>query len=155
MSLDQWPQGLKRNYKPIIINNDGWHTIVDNAGAYWDTSKNWVKVKRPEYYENLYLFFYGDDIAQAFKDFTHLFGKSPLLPRQAFGTWYSRWHDYSSDDLRALVKKYKKHNIPLDVLVIDVDWHKEHWNGYDWRKKSFPDHKKFIKEMKKKISNLY
>ena len=148
-SLDEHPSGPKRYPEPIIINSDGWHSIQDNSGVYWDEKTDWPIVQKRPYYENLYLFFYGKDIHKAFKDFITLFGKTPLIPRQAFGSWYSRWYDYKDKELRELMKNYQKHQLPLDVLVVDVDWHKHHWNGYDWEKESFPEPDKFIKHVKK------
>ena len=149
-SLDEWPQGVNRHSTPIIINNDGWHVISDNAGVYWDCERQWPVVERRPYYQNLYLFTYGHDISQAFADFVHLFGRPPLLPRQAFGAWYSRWYDYQDQELLQLLDEYEQHQLGLDVLVVDVDWHRHHWNGYDWRSSSFPSPQKFIAAVKKK-----
>lgn len=149
-SLDQWSHEIKYYHLPIIINNDGWANVVEPSQVYWNNKKDWVDVKRAPYYSNQYLFFYGDDIKTAFKDFITVFGKPPLIPRQAFGSWYSRWHDYKDYELDELVNKYFECDIPLDVLVVDVDWHTSHWNGYDWRKKSFPHPDKFINNQKAK-----
>ncbi len=147
-SLDDWSRNVLRQPNPVIINKDGWHKIVDNSGSYWNDEIQWVTIQRPPYYENWYLFFYGDDPKIGFLDFIHLFGKPPLLPRQAFGAWYSRWYPFHQQELIELVKKYREHNIPLDVLVVDVDWHQEHWNGYDWRKDLFPNPQQFIQTIK-------
>lgn len=147
-SLDAWDRDVKRHAVPILINSDGWHIIEDNAQVYWDKKSAWPVVRRRPYYQNLYLFFYGDDVRQAFKDYITLFGRHPMIPRQALGAWYSRWHDYKDPELRALIEQYRKHNVPLDVLVVDVDWHKHHWNGYDWRTASFPNPPDFIRHVK-------
>lgn len=149
-SLDEWAQGFKKHPHPILINADGWHSMEESSGVYWDDESRWPVVKRRPYYQNLYLFFYGNDTEQAFRDFVHIFGKPPLLPRQALGAWYSRWYNYQAHELMELAATYRKHGVPLDVLVIDVDWHKQHWNGYDWRKESFPDPAQFIGAIKGK-----
>ena len=55
---------------------------------------------------------------------------------------------------------YQRNNIPLDVLVIDMDWHlttksspeifnrytpkPDGWTGFTWEKKLFPDYKEFL-----------
>lgn len=148
-SLDEWSREIEYHQTPVIINSDGWHCIEDNSGVYWDDKSNWPVVKKQPYYQNIYLFFYGKDIKQAFEDFITLFGKTPLIPRQAFGSWYSKWYDYKDKELIDLIKNYQKHKLPLDVLVVDVDWHAHNWNGYDWRKDSFPEPAKFIKHIKK------
>ncbi len=143
-SLDDWPQGLPRCPQEVIVHPDGWHWIKDNAGAYWDVQQQWAKVYRQPYYENWYVFLYGDDLQTAFQDFIHLLGQPPLLPRKAFGTWISRWYSYTEDELLALLEEYKKYEVPLDILVVDADWHEDRWNGYDWRLSHFPNPQKFI-----------
>ena len=47
----------------------------------------------------------------------------------------------------------KNYGFPLDVLVIDMDWHhteagKGAWGGYAWNERLFPDHAKFLKWVK-------
>ena len=147
--LDAWHHKVEYYPQPIIINKDGWSVIENHQTVYWDTENNWAVVfRRPIY--NAFLFFYGTDIEQAFKDFIKVFGKVPLLPRYTFGAWYSRWYDYKDYELKELIKKYNDNDLPIDILVIDVDWHKSNWNGYDWRKSSFPEPEEFIKYIKSK-----
>jgi alpha-glucosidase (family GH31 glycosyl hydrolase) len=48
-----------------------------------------------------------------------------------------------------MVGKFKTYNIPLDVLVIDMDWHytepgKGGWTGWTWNRKLFPDPPKLL-----------
>ena len=50
-------------------------------------------------------------------------GKMPLPPRFTFGYWWSRYWAYTDRELRNLVDKFHAYDIPLDVLVIDMDWH--------------------------------
>jgi len=50
-------------------------------------------------------------------------GPTPIPPRYAFGVYYSRYHAYNDVEEMNLVETYEKHSIPLDVLVLDMDWH--------------------------------
>ncbi|MEZ6084538.1 MAG: glycoside hydrolase family 31 protein [Phycisphaerae bacterium] len=38
-----------------------------------------------------------------------------------------------------------EYDVPLDVLVIDMDWHLDGWTGYTWNPKYFPDPDGFLK----------
>lgn len=148
-SLDEWwPNTAKRYPVQSIVNRDGWQRVCDNAGAYWDEKTQWPMVSRPPYYENWYLFFYGDQLTRGFQDILRLLGPAPLLPRHTFGSWYSRWYPFQQQELLDLVAEYQKHQLPLDVLVVDVDWHKDHWNGYDWDLRRFPDPSQFIQKIR-------
>ena len=88
-------------------------------------------------------------------------GRIPLPPRFAFGAWWSRYWDYSDQELDELVAGFHENDVPLDVLVIDMGWHlsKEQlqaagevdqsrhdlgWTGYTWNKLLFPDPDQFL-----------
>ena len=78
---------------------------------------------------------YGHDYKAALKDYTLFAGRMPLPPRYAFGYWWSRYWMYSDHELRELCKNFGNYNIPLDVLVIDMDWHytdkgRGSWTGH-------------------------
>ena len=61
--------------------------------------------------------------SKALGDFVHVAGRIPLPPRFAFGVWWSRYWAYSDQELDELVKGFRENDTPLDVLVIDMDWH--------------------------------
>ena len=44
---------------------------------------------------DLYCFAYGHDYRGALRDFYRLTGSTPLIPRFAFGNWWSRYYPYS------------------------------------------------------------
>ncbi len=109
-----------------------------------------------------YLFCYGDaekgfDAKACLKDFYTLTGKTPLLPRFVLGNWWSRYYPYTQEEYLNLMKKFKEEDIPFSVAVIDMDWHYvdidsrygSGWTGYSWNKELFPDHKKFLADLKK------
>jgi alpha-glucosidase (family GH31 glycosyl hydrolase) len=88
-------------------------------------------------------------------------GRIPVPPRFAFGMWWSRYWAYSDQELNQLVRGFHENDVPLDVLVIDMDWHlnrsqleemhetdqSDHslgWSGYTWNPLLFPDPKAFL-----------
>ena len=111
-----------------------------------------------------YFFGYGHDYRKALGDYVRVAGRIPLPPRFAFGAWWSRYWDYSDQELDELVKGFRENDVPLDVLVIDMGWHiskdqlkaagendqSSHelgWTGYTWNKVLFPDPDDFLKKI--------
>ena len=94
---------------------------------------------------------YGHDYKGALKSYTKFAGKVPLPPRYAFGYWWSRYWSYSDQDFRDLISNFQQLDLPLDVLVIDMDWHPISpeagggWTGWDWNERLFPDYKAFLR----------
>jgi alpha-glucosidase (family GH31 glycosyl hydrolase) len=96
----------------------------------------------------------------ALQDFTSIAGKISMPPKFAFGVWYSRYWAYTEAEFKEIAADYDRNNIPLDVLVIDMDWHltdksspeifsrytpkPDGWTGFTWEKKLFPDYKEFL-----------
>ena len=88
---------------------------------------------------DLYGFFHGHDYFGALADFVSVSGKTIMVPRYTAGVWNSRWFDYSSQDNLKLVEDYASRRIPLDVFVIDMDWHKkDDWSGFTFDSHLYP-----------------
>jgi alpha-glucosidase (family GH31 glycosyl hydrolase) len=131
-----------------LISRSGWNVLDDSNNFLFDNSKwAWVKERNnPEI--DWYFMGYGTNYKTALYDFTQIAGKIPLPPRYAFGYWWSRYWNYSDDELRTLIKRFKQYNIPMDVLIIDMDWHTAGWTGYTWNKSLFPYPEKFLQWLK-------
>ncbi len=148
--------GTKDQKMPLedgLLATDGWTLIDDSQSFLFDDSDwPWVMERENLDHQDWYFMGYGHDYKQALKDFTAFAGKVPLPPRYAFGYWWSRYWAYSDKELRDLVHKFDQYDIPLDVLVIDMDWHyteagKGNWTGWTWNKKLFPDYKRLLADM--------
>ncbi len=92
---------------------------------------------------------HGQELQAALADFVALFGPIPLVPRWTFGFWYSRWFEYTQQDILKIAKQYRRAGLPMDVMVIDTEWRQCGWDGYDWHKQRFPRPRALIKELKK------
>lgn len=135
-----------------LLSRSGWTLIDDSEGYVFDNSDwQWVEHRPNEgKTQDMYFLAYGNDYKKALHDFTVFAGKEPLPPRYAFGYWWSRYWGYSDNELRQLVGKMQSYNIPMDVLVVDMDWHyteegRGGWTGYTWNKRLFPSPKGFLK----------
>ncbi|MCJ1244988.1 hypothetical protein MMC30_002189 [Trapelia coarctata] len=141
---------------PGVISQSGYVTL-DDSDTMLFTDDGWVAGRRPGNRIDGYLFAYGHDYTGAMKAFYAVSGKQPLLPRWAFGNWWSRYYKYKADEYLELMDRFRKEGIPLTVGVIDMDWHLVEdervaksglsgWTGYTWDKKLFPDPRKFLEE---------
>lgn len=85
-----------------------------------------------------YFMGYGHDYKAALTDFTKVAGKVPMPPKYIFGYWYSRYWAYSQNDFIQLVNDMENNDIPVDVMIMDMDWHKSGWTGWSWNKDLIP-----------------
>jgi hypothetical protein len=117
----------------------------DSGTPVWDTEQTWVE-SRPEAHEQDWYFFgYGHDYKGALREYIRFGSRIPLIPRYVLGNWWSRFWAYHADDLKALVREFEAHDVPLDVLVVDMDWHTpKGWTGYTWNNELFPDPVAFL-----------
>lgn len=152
-----------------LIARDGWH-MIDDSGASVLTD-NWIAEGDDDHLSDIYLFVYGHDYKGALKSLAALSGNVALPRKYSFGSWYSRWHPYTSDDFRQIIKEYRENDFPLDILVIDMDWHHHDWQtpkgdprrtsygyghaggnmgwtGYSWNERLIPDPAGLIKDIK-------
>ncbi len=131
-----------------LLTRDGWTWIDDSKTLLFDTSGTdwpWATPRRHPEAIDWYFFAYGDDYRGMLNDFTKVAGKIPLPPKYALGSWWSRYWAYTDDELKGIVRQFDEHDVPLDVLVIDMDWHLDGWTGYTWNKDYFPDPAAFLK----------
>jgi alpha-glucosidase len=159
-----------------LISRSGWALVNDSTRPLFDSSDfrflegekspwPWVMERpadeKPGSYLDWYFFGYGHDYRKALGDYVRVAGRIPLPPRFAFGAWWSRYWAYSDQELNELVRGFRENDTPLDVLVIDMDWHisddqlkamgekdqsgeRLGWTGYSWNKLLFPDPGDFL-----------
>ena len=154
--FDSLPEGLRKiagmwlKFPPGAVSASGW-TVIDETGmAFYDPETRWIDKRLKPGYRNLFFFCYGRDYFRAMRQFTALCGRIPLLPRWAFGSWYSCFQRYSAEKNQEVIEEYEKNGIPLDVLIIDMDWHVNGWNGWEWNEELYPDLPGFFGWLKKK-----
>jgi alpha-glucosidase (family GH31 glycosyl hydrolase) len=156
--------------EPGILSRNGWTVIDDSARPLFDSDDftfnhgeesawPWVISRRAGDRQDLYFFGYGHNYKQALADYVRVAGRIPLPPRFAFGAWWSRYWAYSDQELDELARGFRENDTPLDVFVIDMDWHKTlgmhfekmdqsghklGWDGYSWNPLLFPDPSAFL-----------
>ncbi len=159
--------------KDGMLSRDGWYLVDDSARPI--LKDGWIADRDDAHRTDWYLFSYGRNYALALRQLSMVSGKMPMPRRSAFGSWYSRWHPYTADDFVSIVDEYDKHDFPLDILVMDMDWHWSkwrfvdkpddphkaktghgwgggdlNWTGYSWCTDLIPDPDALLGEMKKR-----
>ena len=133
-----------------LISRNGY-AVMDDSRSLLLTEENWVEPRKSEVMD-YYFFGYGHEYEKCLKDFYHLCGRTPLLPRFVFGNWWSRYHKYTEEEYKELILRFERENIPFSVAVVDMDWHLvdvdpkygSGWTGYTWNKDFFPDPGEFM-----------
>jgi alpha-glucosidase (family GH31 glycosyl hydrolase) len=148
--------------EPGILSREGWVLVDDSTRPLLEGSDQpWVTPRPAGERQDWYFFGHGRDYKRALNDFTRIAGRIPMPPRYAFGYWWSRYWAYTDRELMALVGEFEANDVPLDVLVIDMDWHDTFesrwwrprkdqageplgWTGHTWNRSFFPDPKAFL-----------
>ncbi|WP_426700768.1 TIM-barrel domain-containing protein [Rhodanobacter sp. Col0626] len=147
-----------------LLSQQGWHLVDDSKSFLFDDSAwRWVEKRRCADCQDLYFLGYGHQYEKILGDYANVAGREPMPPRFAFGYWWSRYWNYSDSEIRDLVENFERYGIPLDVLVIDMDWHRTDglsedsryakedtfgqpvgWTGYTWNRSLFPAPSQFL-----------
>lgn len=135
-------EGIQSKHGYAIINDSHSHIIVDQEKI----------IPRNENTIDIYFFAHGRDYKKGLQNFFQLTGVPPLLPSFALGNWWSRYWEYTEEEFKELMMRFKKEDIPFSVAVIDMDWHLvdipakygSGWTGYTWNRDLFPDPDAFL-----------
>ncbi|MFN8451205.1 MAG: glycoside hydrolase family 31 protein [Anaerolineae bacterium] len=127
-----------------LISRAGW-SLFDDSSSLVFNDECWLE-PRPNPEIDWYFFGYGHDYAACLQDYCRVSGRAPMIPRWMLGNWWSRFWEYTQDELIQLVHDFQTHEIPLSVCIIDMDWHitktgnrSTGWTGYTWNRSLFPD----------------
>ncbi len=171
-NLGGWRRALDLLDGPVQLNDGllsraGWYVLDDSSTVLLTAGSPGFAV-RPTHagpYQDWYLFGYGHDYQRALRDLHALTGPAPLLPRSAFGVWFSRYYPYSAQDYHTLLDQFRSNRVPLDTVSVDTDFKRESggpccesaaaavagapgkpysWDGWEWDNTLFPDPRGFL-----------
>ena len=140
----------------MACSRDGWYVIDDTGKPV--LKDGWIAPRQKQHDIDWVLFAYGSDYKSAMKSLAQISGKVPMPRRHVLGSWYCRWYPYTADEFKEIVEGYREHDFPLDIMVMDMDWHTRDanvgyghagriwWTGYTWNRELIPDPVKLLKE---------
>ena len=146
------------NYCPVpfFMSTDGYGIFFHTAKATtWDMGE--ASPTRYEFSatedELDYYFFLGPSFRAILAAYTDLTGRTPLLPRVAYGVNFGTYSggtwghetDASQQYVVGLVQRFRDEGIPIDALHLDSTWRKfgtlggRNATSFEWREPGFPD----------------
>ena len=91
------------------------------------------------------------DWENTIKLYTALTGNQPLPPRWAFGNFSSRFGYHSQDEVLTTIDEFKKKDIPVDAIILDLFWFGKEMKGtmgnLKFHRDSFPKPEQMMKKL--------
>ena len=157
---DPLEQGIRSRDGWAVVDESRRHIFVKDDSDWGE----WVAERPVKDGQDLYLFAYGHDYKAALADYAKVSGSIPLPPKYVFGYWWSRYWAYTDDEFLALGHEFRSRKLPIDIMVIDMDWHEtwpgaqhrglrdDHgeglgWTGYTWNQDLIGDPEGFLSEV--------
>ena len=159
-TLDQaWGDNKRSNLEKGLLSRAGW-SIIDESPATLrgDGSSSYALEQKEDgisWWANpvdktaidWYFLGYGHEYKKCLTDYTKVGGRVPLPPKYILGYWYSRYWAYTQAEFQQIVRDVENNDIPMDVLIMDMDWHKSGWTGWSWNTNRIPNPKTLINFM--------
>ena len=145
---DQMYYGL-----PAVVSSDRYIIVFDNS------ANGWLDIggTEPDVLEfqavagrTAYIVVAGESYPELIANYTDVTGRQPLPPRWAFGNFASRFGYRSEEETRDVVSRFRREDIPLDAVILDLYWFGPEVQGYmgnlDWDRDAFPDPEGMIRD---------
>ena len=116
------------------------------------THLNELSIEVPDCNLDLYIIT-GASLLSIVNQFRKLIGPSYIPPYFAFGFGQSRWGYQNTADIKAVADGYQKHNLPLDMIYLDIDY-MDHYKDFTINEERFPNFNDFTAEMKERGIHL-
>lgn len=142
--LPEWParvidaRKLVQHSPPGLLSRSGLALFRDDTPP-WNPQTEWLEpCPDPQPYV-FYMVYHDCDWKAATSALTKLLGPIPELPPCFLGVWYSNYSRMGAKEFEAIAADFATHDLPLDVISVDMDWHGQKWYGYEWNEELFPD----------------
>ena len=134
-----------------LENGNAYGIFFDNSyRSYFDFGKSsqqraWFGAEGGELN---YYFFYGPSLRKILNRYADLTGHMPMPPLWALGNQQSRWSYYPDTMAEEVVSEYRKRDLPLDVLHLDIDY-MQSYRVFTWNQSRFPNPKGLSEKLAK------
>lgn len=95
-----------------------------------------------------YYFIAGAQMPRVVENYTYLTGRTPLPQLFTLGYHQSRWGYETAAEVRAIAKKYRDLEIPIDTIHLDIDY-MDKFKVFTWNEKDFGKPGELITDLKK------
>lgn len=146
---------------PYFMSSTGYSVLMNtytrthfNMGA--SSSVSYTMETEDPYLD--YYMFCNRDYKGLVRDYTELSGRSPMIPRWAFGFWMSRMSYMTRDEVEQVVDQMEKFGMSVDVIHIDgwLDSHRPDGGTelLNFDEERFPDPEGMIRGLREKGIHL-
>jgi alpha-glucosidase (family GH31 glycosyl hydrolase) len=156
-TLDQaWGDNKRGNLEKGLLSRAGWSIIDespttlrgDGSASYAFEPKEegitWWANHIDKTAIDWYFLGYGHDYKGCLGDYIKVGGRVPMPPKYILGYWYSRYWAYTQNEFMQIVRDAENNDVPMDVLIMDMDWHKSGWTGWSWNTSRIPQPRTLI-----------
>ncbi len=145
-----------QNFIMLLGENALFGLYVDTPGVvHFDigfTDYSTLTIRFDDFDADIYLITEGTP-RRIVKELRGLTGRSYIPPKWAFGYGQSRWGYLTADDVRKVVDTYRKEDIPVDSVYLDIDY-MEKYKDFTINEETFPSFGDFVAEMKEQGVHL-
>lgn len=133
---------------PFMISSRGYGMLWNNPSighvTFGKNLTEWVaeSTKQLDYWITA-----GDTPAEIEEAYADAAGKVPMMPDYGMGFWQCKLRYQTQEEILEVARRYKKENIPLDVIVVDF-FHWPHEGDWDFDRDYWPDPKAMVEELK-------
>ena len=106
-----------------LYSTDGFVSIDDSNSLIFNEDGSLGK--RSDTRIDTYVFLYRRDFGACLRDYFFLTGYPSLIPRYALGVWWNKTVEYNSKDLEKLVYQFTKYRIPVSIIMLGNNWHRQ------------------------------
>lgn len=135
---------------PFLLSTNGYGILWDNYSStkFEDSDEGYSFVSEVGDASDYY-FIFGKDMDSVVSGYRELTGEVPMFGKWVYGFWQSKERYKSFDELKAVVKEYRRRGIPLDNIVQDWEYwgDKPHWNSLKFHPENFVHPKQVIDEL--------
>ena len=142
---------------PLVLSSKIYAVHFDNAPIGYldlDSKKNNTLAYETISGRKTYQVIAGDSWTDLVANYTDLTGKQPLPARWTLGNFSSRFGYHSEEEVRKTIDRFKKDEIPVDAIILDLYWFGKTIQGtmgnLDWDKDKFPNPTKMIADLTEK-----
>ena len=141
---------------PFLISSKNYGVFIDTeTSMIFDSEKEKMTFILDTTNELSYYVIIGENFEEIIKLLRNLTGRTPMLPRWAYGYIQSKERYNSSEELIDTVLKFKRAHIPIDCIVQDwYTWKEGLWGEKKVDKKRYPNIKELVDTLHKEHVKL-
>jgi hypothetical protein len=142
--FDTWPPRVRaalarvRHHPPGFFTRSGLTLFRDDTWP-WNRERAWIEPKPDPQPIVLYLIHHDCAWKRLCAALVELLGPFAQLDDRFLGVWYSNYAPLGQKHFQELAADFAAHDLPLDIVSVDMDWHGKDWYGYQWNPEFFPD----------------